>query len=67
MKQWRQMQTSQGAIKSFTDKKKEIFDSAVTSILAYLQTPLQLGKIKKAVETIFLNATKRVAGLKVFG
>jgi hypothetical protein len=36
LKQWRQMQTSKGAIKSFTERKKEIFDSSVMSILACL-------------------------------
>jgi len=28
--------TSKGAIKNFTEKNKEIFESSVTSILAYL-------------------------------
>lgn len=36
LKSWRQMQTSKGAIKSFTDRKKEIFDSSVMSVLACL-------------------------------
>lgn len=36
LKSWRQMQTSKGAIKSFTDRKKEIFDSSVMSTLACL-------------------------------
>ena len=40
LKSWRQMQTSKGAIKSYTDRKKEIFDSSVMSILACLQTPI---------------------------
>jgi hypothetical protein len=40
LKSWKQMQTSKGAIKSFTDRKKEIFDSSVMSILACLQTPI---------------------------
>jgi hypothetical protein len=30
------MQTSKGAIKSYTERNKEIFDSSVTSILACL-------------------------------
>ena len=36
LKNWKQIQTSTGAIKSFTEKKKEIFESAVMSILACL-------------------------------
>lgn len=36
LKSWKQMQTSKGAIKSFTERKKEIFDSSVMSILACL-------------------------------
>jgi len=47
LKSWRQMQTSKGAIKSFTDRKKEIFDSSVMSILACLQTPINTLRIKK--------------------
>ncbi len=42
MKTWRTMMTSKGAIKSFTEKKKEIFESSVMSILAYLQAPISL-------------------------
>lgn len=61
------MQTSKGAIKSFTDRKKEIFDSAVMSILACLQTPINTQRIKKQVESVFLNGAKRVAGLKMLG
>ena len=61
------MQTSKGAIKSFTDRKKEIFDSSVMSILACLQTPINTQRIKKQVETVFLNGSKRVAGLKLLG
>ena len=47
LKSWRQMQTSKGAIKSFTERKKEIFDSSVMSILACLQTPINTQRIKK--------------------
>lgn len=65
LKSWRQMQTSKGAIKSFTDRKKEIFDSSVMSVLACLQTPITAQRIKKQVETVFLNASKRIAGLKL--
>lgn len=36
MKTWRSMLTSKGSIKGFTEKKKEIFESAVMSILACL-------------------------------
>lgn len=61
------MQTSKGAIKSFTERKKEIFDSSVMSILACLQTPINSQRIKKQVESVFLNASKRVAGLKLLG
>ena len=61
------MQTSKGAIKSFTDRKKEIFDSSIMSVLACLQTPISAQRIKKQVETVFLNASKRIAGLKLLG
>lgn len=61
------MQTSKGAIKSYTDRKKEIFDSSVMSVLACLQTAISAQRIKKQVETVFLNASKRVAGLQLLG
>jgi hypothetical protein len=35
------MQTSKGAIKSLTERKSEIWDSGITSILALLQTPIE--------------------------
>lgn len=65
LKNWKQMQKSKGAIKSFTDKNKEIFESSVMSILACLQTPIAMQRIKKQVESVFLNATKRIAGLQI--
>lgn len=61
------MQTSKGAIKSYTERNKEIFDSSVTSILACLQTAISSQKIKKQVENVFLNGCRRVAGLKLLG
>lgn len=67
LKSWRQMQTSKGAIKSYTDRKKEIFDSSVMSVLACLQSPINTQRIKKQVETVFINASKRIAGLKLLG
>ena len=45
LKSWRQMQTSKGAIKSFTERNKEIFDSSIMSILACLQTAINTQKI----------------------
>ena len=37
------------------------------STLACLQTPISAQRIKKQVETVFLNASKRVAGLRILG
>lgn len=36
LKHWKQMQTSQGTIKSFTERKAEIWDSGILSILSLL-------------------------------
>lgn len=47
LKSWKQMQTSKGSIKSFTDRKKEIFDSSVMSILSCLETPITAQRIRK--------------------
>ena len=59
------MQTSKGAIKSYTERTKEIFNSSVTSILACLQTAISSEKIKNQVEKVFINGCRRVAGLKL--
>jgi len=59
------MQTSKGAIKSFTDRKQEIFDSSVMSVLACLQTPITALNLQKKVEFTFVSATKRVAGFEI--
>jgi len=67
LKSWKQMQTSKGSIKSFTDRKKEIFDSSVMSILSCLQTPITAQRIRKQVEIVFVNGSKRVAGLRLLG
>lgn len=37
----------------------------MTSILACLQAPINISKIKKQIEATFLNAKKRSAGLKI--
>lgn len=41
LQSWKQMQTSKGAIRSLTERKSEIWDSGITSILALLQTAVE--------------------------
>jgi len=65
MKLWKKMLNSQGAIKSFTERKQEIFDSAVMSILACLQTSIQVDKIWNKVELTIQKGFKRVTGLNL--
>ncbi len=43
MKTWR-AKANMGA-KSYNDKKKDAFETAVTSILSYLQAPVDLAKV----------------------
>jgi hypothetical protein len=43
MKTWR-AKANFGA-KSYNDKKKDAFETAVTSILSYLQAPVDLAKV----------------------
>lgn len=47
LKVWKQLKTSQGAIRSLTDRKAEIWDSGNTSILALLQTAIYSESIQQ--------------------
>jgi hypothetical protein len=59
------MMTSKGAIKNLGEKNKEIFESSVMSILAYLQAPVSLEKIESQIEDIYIKGKKRATGLKI--
>ncbi len=65
MQTWRKILTSRGAIKGFTQGKKEIFESLEMSILATLQTTIDIQKITSKIEGSFIKGKKRVAGLKI--
>ena len=65
LKTWKQMQTSQGAIKSLTERKAEIWNSGITSILALLQVPIESKQIQKQVEKTYTDSCRRAAGLKL--
>jgi hypothetical protein len=65
LKSWKQMQTSKGAIRSLSERKNEIWDSGITSILALLQAPIEARDIQKQVETRAIEACRRAAGLKL--
>jgi len=65
---WRQMQQSKGVIKSMDQTNQGgLFESVTTSVLAILQSTISLKSVKKSVETVYLNSTQRVAGLKLIG
>jgi hypothetical protein len=53
---WKTMMKSKGSITSFTEHKREIFESSIFSILAYLQVNIDLGKIKSTIEDNYLKA-----------
>lgn len=62
------MQQSKGVIKSMENVGQgKIFDSLSGSVLATLQSAISLKRLKKQVETVYLNASQRVAGLKLLG
>lgn len=65
LKSWKQMQTSRGAIKSLTERKAEIWNSGITSILALLQTAVEAEQIQKQVEKTYIDSCRRTAGLKL--
>ena len=62
---WREIQESAGSIRNFEEQKAAIFSSSTTSILACLQTPISAQRIKKQIETIYLNALKRICGFRL--
>lgn len=57
------MLQNQGSIKSDLKLRNEIFESGSMSVLACLQSPINVKKIQKRVESEFLKASRRVAGL----
>ena len=60
------MQQSKGVIKSMENvRSNKIFDSLSGSVLGCLQSAISLKRLKKQVETVYLNASQRVAGLKL--
>jgi len=65
LKAWKQMQTSRGAIKSLTERRAEVWNSGITSILALLQTAFDAQQIQKQVEKTYIDACRRTAGLKL--
>jgi len=56
----RNLQASEESIKNFEDLKTSIFNSSSTSILVYLQTPISAQRIKKQIETVHIDAMKRI-------
>jgi len=66
--QWRLMQQSKGVIKSMENVGQgKIFDSVRGSVLACLQSAISLKRLQKQVEMVYLNASMRIAGLKLIG
>jgi hypothetical protein len=63
LKHWKTMRQDQGSIKSDVKLRNEIFESGSMSVLACLQSPINVKKIQQRVESEFLKASKRVAGL----
>jgi len=59
------MQTSKGSIKSFTERKADIWNSGITSILGLLQAPIESQQIQKQVEKTYVDCCKRAVGLKI--
>lgn len=62
---WREIQESAGSIRNFEEHKAAVFNSSTSSILACLQTPISAQRIKKQIETIYLNALKRICGFRL--
>lgn len=65
LKHWKTMRQDQGSIKSDSKLQKEISESGSISVLACLQSPINVKKIQQRVESEFLKASRRIAGLKM--
>ena len=59
------MQRSSGVIKSFDAQQAEVFSSLTSSVLSCLQSNLPIRRIQKQIESSYVNAAKRVTGLKL--
>lgn len=66
LKSFKRIQSSKGTIKNFEEiDSKQIFNSSSGSILAYLQSHLEVNEIQKRIEQKFVNALNRYCGLKI--
>jgi hypothetical protein len=66
LKSFKRIQSSKGTIKNFEEiDSKQIFNSSSGSILAYLQSHLEVDEIQKRIEEKFVNALNRYCGLKI--
>ena len=63
LKTWKERQGE--ASTSEKQQKASIFNSSTSSILSCLQSPISSQRIKKQIETIYLNALKRICGFKL--
>jgi hypothetical protein len=63
LKKWKEFQTSRGSIKTESERMAEIWSSGIASILALLQTDIDVERIQELVEKKLIDGSKRVAGL----
>ena len=63
--QWHYMQRSAGVIKSFEAQQAEVFSSLTSSVLSCLQSSIHARRIQKQIETSYVQAARRNAGLKM--
>ena len=62
---WKQKQTMKGSIISIKEMKAELQSFGISSILALLQNSIQSSDIQEIVEKTYINACKRLAGIKL--
>ena len=60
---WREYQSSRGLISTLTERKTEIWNSGINSILALLQTDVEAERIQELIEKKIIDGSRRVAGL----
>ena len=67
LKSIQRIQSSKGSIRTFEEiDSKEIFNSSGGSILAFLQTSINVKEILEKLEERYVNALNRYYGLKIY-
>ena len=63
LKNWKQMQQTEGAVTGFDEQLKSQSNSVAFSVLGCLQAPMDSGKLRERTEASLVGGLRRSAGL----